>query len=369
MDISSLKLKLRYRSKKIACYPKDKVKFFFEKKFSKIYFLSDNAGWAADRTTNSIYEMAISKGFKCDKTINHPKNQFVFYGDQFSLLTKNIFKNNNIISFDYEHGLPKYSETHRKLLDVILKNQDKIHLIRVTNSFFKNFLISSGVKSEKIMQIPLTVNNIFKKYKESETLDFKKFYGLPNNKFIIGSFHKDGDGFGQGMNPKYIKAPDVFLKSLKLIKQNVKNLFVLLTAPARGYVKKGLDELGIEYKHFESVDFRKLPELYNCLDLYLISSREEGGPTGMFEAMACGIPVVTTKVGQAYDSIFDGKNGFLVDVEDYKKLAECVNIIHKDNLINKKFIQESLTEASKQTSFHHKFLWENFFKKLQGFNL
>ena len=365
MDIKSLFLKLRYRIKKILNYPKDNIKFFFQKKFTKIYFLSDNAGWAADRTTNSIFEMTMASSLNCEKTINHPKNQYVFYGDQYSLFAKNIFKYNNVISFDYEHGLPKYSESNKLLLNLVIKNQDKIKLIRVTNSFFKNFLIKSGIKEEKIFQIPLTVNDIFQKYDEEKCKEFRNEFNLPQNSFIVGSFHKDGDGFGEGMKPKFIKGPDIFLETLKILKKNINNLFVLLTAPARGYVKQGLDNLGIEYKHFKNLKFEELPKLYNCLDTYLISSRDEGGPTGMFEAMASGVPVVTTKVGHAFDSIKNGKNGFSVDVDDYQKLAESVEEIYKNIDLKKKFITESLIEASKQKKDKHKLLWMSFFNKLK----
>ena len=41
--------------------------------------------------------------------------------------------------------------------------EDKIKIIRVTNSFFREFLIEKGIVKEKILQIPLTVNKIFKK--------------------------------------------------------------------------------------------------------------------------------------------------------------------------------------------------------------
>ena len=46
------------------------------------------------------------------------------------------------------------------------------------------------------------------------------------------------------------------------------------------------NKLGVEYKQFNLDKFEELPNLYNCLDLYLISSRDEGGPTGLGEAMA-----------------------------------------------------------------------------------
>lgn len=368
MELNQVFRRIKNITIKLFFYPIDRLKFASQKKFSKIYFISDNASWALDRITNSIFNMATELGFRCEKSINHPRNQLVFYGDQYSLFSRNIFKYNNIISFDYEHGLPKYLNINKKLLKLILKNQDKISLIRVTNSYFKKFIINEGVHEDKVVLIPPTIDTIFKKFSEKKKKNLKTFFGLPDNKFMIGSFHKDGDGFGNGMKPKYIKGPDILLKTLKLVKANIKNLFILLTAPARGYVKKGLDDLAIEYKHFENVKFSDLPKLYNCLDTYLITSRDEGGPLGMFEAMACGVPVITTKVGTAFDSIVNGKNGFCAELDDFQILAKYIKIIHDDNFLKKKISNQSLIEARKHIKKQHKVLWKKFFTRLKEFN-
>ena len=53
----------------------------------------------------------------------------------------------------------------------------------------------------------------------------------------------------------------------------------------------------------------------------MITSREEGGPRAVLESMASGIPLVTTRVGQAMDLIEHNKNGWMVDVEDVEGLA------------------------------------------------
>ena len=368
MDYKSFYLKIKYLIKKIIHLPLDIIKFKFERKFSRIYFLSDNAGWAADRTTKSIFLMTKENNFDCSQTINHPRNQYVFYGDQYSLFSKNVFNYNNVISFDYEHGLPQYSKVNKELLELVIRNQKKISLIRVTNSFFKNFLVKNGLSVNKIRQIPLTVNKIFKKFDDKKKMYYKNLYNLPKDRFIIGSFHKDGDGFGDGMSPKYLKAPEIFLKSLELMKDKDK-LFVLLTGPARGFMKKGLDKLGVQYKHFNLDKFDQLPNLYNCLNLYLISSRDEGGPTGLGEAMACGIPIVSTKVGLAYDFITHNKNGYLANLDDYKMIAKYIQNLYEDPQLCEKFSRNSLEIISDHFKDQHSHLWKSFFDDLKTKNL
>ena len=99
---------------------------------------------------------------------------------------------------------------------------------------------------------------------------------------------------------------------------------VLLTAPARGYVKKGLDSCGVSYTHEILTDYRDLADCYHCLDLYLITSREEGGPKGILESLASGIPLVCTKVGMAPDVLEHGKDAMLADIDDVDSLVSHV---------------------------------------------
>ena len=52
---------------------------------------------------------------------------------------------------------------------------------------------------------------------------------------------------------------------------------------------------------------------YQGLDAYICASRTEGGPHPILEACACGIPVISTRVGIAPELISDGKNGILIE--------------------------------------------------------
>jgi glycosyltransferase involved in cell wall biosynthesis len=89
-------------------------------------------------------------------------------------------------------------------------------------------------------------------------------------------------------------------------------------------VKKGLDELQIPYKHVYLKSYPDVAEMFWALDIYLVASRQEGGPKAILESMASGIPIVSTRVGQAVDLIRNGENGWLTDVEDVEGLAASV---------------------------------------------
>ncbi len=62
----------------------------------------------------------------------------------------------------------------------------------------------------------------------------------------------------------------------------------------------------------------------------------------MLEAMATGIPIVSTKVGMAPEIIKDGYNGFLCEVEDVEMLTEKAREILDDGDMAKKMAENAL---------------------------
>ncbi|MBI3160552.1 MAG: glycosyltransferase [Chloroflexi bacterium] len=182
-------------------------------------------------------------------------------------------------------------------------------------------LFEWGVPEGKIACIPLGVDlSRFQPAAPEARRRQRAALGIPDDAVCIGSFQKDGEGWGDGLSPKLIKGPDVFLAVVELLAKK-HPVFVLLTGPARGYVKAGLGKLGVPYRHSLLENYLEIPRYYQCLDLYLVTAREEGGPQAILEAPACGVPVVSTRVGLAPDILEDGVSGALVDVEDVAALA------------------------------------------------
>jgi glycosyltransferase involved in cell wall biosynthesis len=169
--------------------------------------------------------------------------------------------------------------------------------------------------------------------------------GLPETAFVAGSFQKDGVGFGEGLEPKLVKGPDVLVSALERLRAAAPELHVLLTGPARGYVRHELERLGIPYRHVLARTRAELGRAYHALDVYLVTSRQEGGPKAVLEAMATGVPLVTTRVGQAQELVEHGRNGLLADVEDVDALAG-----HAARVLGDAALAASLREAGRATA-------------------
>ena len=64
-----------------------------------------------------------------------------------------------------------------------------------------------------------------------------------------------------------------------------------------------------------------MPELLSAIDIFMLASAWEGLPMVLLEAMAMGLPVVSTAVGGVPDLIETGENGMLVPASDPAALA------------------------------------------------
>lgn len=82
-----------------------------------------------------------------------------------------------------------------------------------------------------------------------------------------------------------------------------------------------------EHFHWVGVQKQVIPYL-SIMDIYLSSSEFEGLPIAMLEAMSCEVPVVATRAGGIGEVIQDGVQGYLTEIDEWKKLADyCILMI------------------------------------------
>jgi len=242
------------------------------------------------------------------------------------------------------HGKPEDGPEVARHVDAFIASAPRLDRIVASASIVRERLISWGIAPEKIVHIPIGVEtNRFVPPSPEEKLAARARFGIADHEIVVGSFQKDGNGWGEGLEPKLIKGPDIFLAAVEKLAKDLP-IFVLLSGPARGYVKQGLERLGVRYAHDYAPDRDALARLYHALDLYLMTSREEGGPMAVMESMSSHVPVVATRVGMAPDLIADGISGALVEVEDVNAIVRrAIEII--DDRANGEAIRKAARNA------------------------
>lgn len=345
-------------------FPIDYLKSSSWKPYSKIILKKEYSSWVLDEIYQelSVFLNSIDKKLINERYLYNSKNQILYNLSKYDVL-KNIHTYNHKVYFPYFHGSPENSEEFKLLISVIKKYHHKIAGIQVPNSLSKNIILETGIEKDKVFKIPISID--LDKFKNINSVD--KFFlrnnlEIPKNAFVVGSFQKDGHGWKEGNSPKMIKGPDILIKSLAKLNHEIKNLFVLLVGPSRGYVIQGLKNLKIPFKHIILTNHCDIYKCYKVLDLYMITSREEGGPRALLESMICSIPIVTTNVGMASDLVKHKVHGWKVDSEDVEGLIFWSKYVYKKP-IDLEFIIKNGYELAKNNSYQfQKKLWQDFLK-------
>ncbi len=293
-----------------------------------LYYVVPGVNWVLDWVGYYITR-EIHKQFGLEahvvQSARKLSRQIVHYGSLWDILANLEARHTtrNLVVGTIFHG-QKDSPEFEDALARVLASEKLFTKLHTASSIMKSRLLDWGVPAAKLVSIPLGVDlQRFHLANATERRERRKELNIPDDAFCIGSFHKDGQGMGEGIVPKMIKGPDVFIDVVGQVAKKHK-IFVLLSAPARGYVKQGLKSLNVPYRHIVEEDYHRIPRLYHALDLYLLTSREEGGPKGVLEALASGVPFVGTRVGLVPDVITEGKDGLLADSESVETLAAHV---------------------------------------------
>ncbi|HHW46981.1 MAG TPA: glycosyltransferase family 4 protein, partial [Clostridiales bacterium] len=133
------------------------------------------------------------------------------------------------------------------------------------------------------------------------------------------------------------------LKALsKLTKTNFHYLIVG-NGESEQKLKKAVNELMLQDK-VSFLGFRRdVPELLTASDVFILTSRREGLPKAVLEAMAIGLPIIATDVRGNRDLVKSGENGYLVPVDDVETTSQVIK-----KLISSPELRNSMQEKNKE---------------------
>lgn len=141
-------------------------------------------------------------------------------------------------------------------------------------------------------------------------------------------------------------------------------LLMIGDGPERLKVEEMARERGI----FNDVRFlgkqEQISEILSIADLFLLPSATESFGLSALEAMACGVPVISTNTGGLPEINVNAKTGYLSDVGDVRAMAANAISILKDEDTLLHFKKAALAQAKKFEKQHIIPLYENLYKEV-----
>ncbi len=220
--------------------------------------------------------------------------------------------NKKIIITYHGGGLGVFIKKYRKFIMHYFKKTD---IITVPSIYLQSILNENHIKSIYLPNIIRDDNVYFKKREIINptlivTRTFDDVYNLP---LAIMAFN-----------------------DLKNIIPNAK-----LKLVGDGKLKKHLIDM-VQRENIKDVEFigrvpnSMIGEILNTADIFINPSNKDNMPLSLFEALACGLPIISTKVGGIPDYIVDGINGFLIEPNNKKQLiSKIIYILNNQDEVQK----------------------------------
>ena len=190
----------------------------------------------------------------------------------------------------------------------------------------KMITLYNGIEIEKIRE---KKDKIIHDYKEI-------FNNTKIIKFItVGRLHDD-------------KGHDYLIEAFCKVRKEIKSskLIIIGDGPLKHELETTIKRKGIE-NEIILLGLKKNPFKYLAKsDIFILSSKNEGFPNVLIEALACGLPIISTNCKTGPNEILEGGTyGLLVNVMDSENMAEKMIYLAKNKELMKKYSQKSLIRA------------------------
>ena len=240
------------------------------------------------------------------------------------------------------YELPFRDKWHQALARYVLSKADQVITV---SQFNAKILLSLGVSSKKLRVIYNGYDEqIFRPISLQEA---RKKLGLPLKKKILLSV-------GNLVN---IKGHSYLVDAMSIILKKRSDVILIIVGSGRLEIKlrNAINRLGLNKKILlvGSKPHEEIPIWMNASDIFVLPSLSEGFPTVIPEAMACGKPIIGTKVGGVPEAIFHQDLGILVNPRNPEVLASAIL-----EVLDKKWKPEIILHHAKRYS------WNNLVKQI-----
>jgi len=188
----------------------------------------------------------------------------------------------------------------------------------------------SNIGEDKIFYLPVGVNlDLIKQYISTSNIS-RRDYNLQDADIVLINVNR--------LAPN--KGVTYLIEALGILnyiyKVNTK-LIIVGSGPEENKIKKTIKDLDLENKviHLKGVSDIKMFQLYTLADISVTPTLYEGLPTVVLEAMACGKPIVATKISEIPQVVKDGINGLLVPPANPAAIAKAIIEIYDKNIYTK----------------------------------
>ncbi len=214
------------------------------------------------------------------------------------------------------HGHVDVSPNERlRLAKFLLIQQGSSHIIAVTQQLRAMLAAVPTLSSSKVKTIPNGIDTTI--FAPGPAAPFREEFNIPSEAILLGCLG----------NVRKAKNYNIAIKALALLNKQGIDARLLIAGDDKNKLaeehRQYADELGIAAKILWLGFYTDTPAFLNAIDIFLLSSSSEGHPLALTQAMATGVPIVTTKCG-VEEIVEHRKTALIVENGNAGQLAEHI---------------------------------------------
>lgn len=226
-------------------------------------------------------------------------------------------------------GLHRLNALAQSAADAVLVNSPGLaRVVERESPFAKTFYVPN-----------LLPDSFFARLTHEERRAARSALGLPADGLVVGCVAR--------LSP--VKDHRTLLDAWKMVLQQLPD--ATLAVVGDGNQLEALEirarELGISERVIFTGEILPPNIPHRLFDVFALSSLDEGFPNSLLEAMACGVPIVSTRVGGVPDLVEHGVNGLLVDARDASSLAGAIRELLTNPTTASKLVANASVTAGK----------------------
>lgn len=239
-----------------------------------------------------------------------------------------------ILTEEYEKLGLIYFYADQRLVDKQVAEYHAADYIMVCSDYIKRTLISKGIPAEKILRVHL---------------------GFDPARFRPGKKHDDVFRVMYAGSLHIQKGLHYLLEAFTSL--NLPNSELLFVGQPHQDANVFLNKYAGQFRHIKFVPQAELVQHYQQASVFVLPSLQDGFGMVVYEAAACGLPVITTENVGA--SLRDGQDGFVVPICDARALAEKLEYLYTHP-------EERATMGQSAYDYVQQFTWANYHQELVG---
>jgi glycosyltransferase involved in cell wall biosynthesis len=235
----------------------------------------------------------------------------------YALLSRWLYRRPPILFTEHGRHQPDYPRRKRMVANrLLLEKRDRV--VGVGQAVRDALIANEGIPPERISVLYNGVNlQPFGSFGDRDAV--RKELGIGRDELVLI----------QVARLDYLKDHLTAIRTVDRVVARRRNTRLVLVGegPERPLIEQEVKQRGLG-DHVRMLGLRKdIPRLVAAADIFLLTSISEGIPLTLIEAMAAGLPIVSTDVGGVAEVVLDGCTGVLAAAKDDARLAEhCLRL-------------------------------------------